>query len=67
MEFRNEAMRIGGQRVHRDRVIEVLNPYTGACVGTVPSAGVYTSVPASAPVPTPATVASSCVALSAVP
>ena len=40
MEFRNEAMRIGGQRVHRDRVIEVLNPYTGTCVGTVPSAGV---------------------------
>jgi putative phosphonoacetaldehyde dehydrogenase len=40
MEFRKEALRIGGQRVHRDRVIEVLNPYTGACVGTVPSAGV---------------------------
>jgi len=40
MEFLSEAMRIGGQRVRRDRVIEVLNPYTGACVGTVPRAGV---------------------------
>jgi aldehyde dehydrogenase (NAD+) len=39
MEFLSEAMRIGGQRVRRDRVIEVLNPYTGACVGTVPRAG----------------------------
>ena len=39
MEPRSEAMRIGGQRVRRDRVIEVLNPYTGACVGTVPRAG----------------------------
>ncbi len=39
MEFLNEAMRIGGERVRRDRVIEVLNPYTGACVGTVPRAG----------------------------
>jgi len=40
MECLSEAMRIGGQRVRRDRVIEVLNPYTGACVGTVPRAGV---------------------------
>ncbi len=38
MEFREEALRIGGERVRRDRVIEVLNPYTGACVGTVPKA-----------------------------
>jgi aldehyde dehydrogenase (NAD+) len=38
MEFREEALRIGGERIRRDRVIEVLNPYTGACVGTVPKA-----------------------------
>jgi aldehyde dehydrogenase (NAD+) len=29
-------MRIAGERVSRDRVIEVHNPYTGALVGTVP-------------------------------
>lgn len=40
MEFRKEAMRIGGTRVGGDRVIEVLNPYTGAVVGTVPKATV---------------------------
>lgn len=39
MEFRREGMRIGGQRTATERVIEVLNPYTGACVGTVPRAG----------------------------
>ncbi len=38
--FRREAMRIGGERVERSRVIEVLDPYTGACVGTVPKATV---------------------------
>jgi putative phosphonoacetaldehyde dehydrogenase len=38
MDFREEALRIGSERVRRDRVIEVLNPYTGACVGTVPKA-----------------------------
>jgi putative phosphonoacetaldehyde dehydrogenase len=38
--FRAEAMRIGGERVLRDRVIEVRNPYTGEVVGTVPKATV---------------------------
>ena len=38
MELRREAMRIGGERVHRDRVIEVFNPYTEQLIGTVPKA-----------------------------
>jgi phosphonoacetaldehyde dehydrogenase len=37
-EPRREAMRIAGERVSRDRVIEVRNPYTGGLVGTVPKA-----------------------------
>jgi len=36
----HEKMRIGGERVGRDRVLEVHNPYTGALVGTVPMASV---------------------------
>ena len=36
--FRREAMRIDGEKVHRDRVIEIVNPYTGELVGTVPKA-----------------------------
>jgi phosphonoacetaldehyde dehydrogenase len=36
----NEKMRVGGQLVGGDRVIEVRNPYTGAIVGTVPKGGV---------------------------
>ena len=36
----HESMRIAGDRVGRDRVIEVRNPYTGAVVGTVPKATV---------------------------
>jgi len=35
-----EAMRIGGEKVKRPRVIEVLNPYSGDLVGTVPRADV---------------------------
>jgi putative phosphonoacetaldehyde dehydrogenase len=35
---RHEAMRIAGKRVETDSQIEVLNPYTGAVVGTVPAA-----------------------------
>src|SRR5437763_8092125 len=35
-----ERLRIAGERVARDRVIEVRNPYTGALVGTVPQASV---------------------------
>jgi putative phosphonoacetaldehyde dehydrogenase len=38
--FRAEAMRIGGERVTTGRVIEVLNPWSGEVVGTVPRAGV---------------------------
>src|SRR5947199_2585682 len=34
----NEKIRIGGELVGSDRVIEVFNPYTGAVVGTVPKA-----------------------------
>lgn len=39
-ELRREAMRIGGEQVHRDRVIEVFNPYTEKIIGTVPKASV---------------------------
>jgi phosphonoacetaldehyde dehydrogenase len=35
---RREAMRIAGKRVETDAQIEVLNPYNGAVVGTVPAA-----------------------------
>jgi acyl-CoA reductase-like NAD-dependent aldehyde dehydrogenase len=37
---RREAMRIAGEQVHRDRVIEVRYPYTGEVVATVPKATV---------------------------
>jgi putative phosphonoacetaldehyde dehydrogenase len=36
MGFIEESMRIAGARVLNPRVIEVLNPYTGELVGTVP-------------------------------
>src|ERR1043166_8961243 len=36
----HEAMRIAGEQVRGERVIEVYNPYTGAAVGTVPAATV---------------------------
>ena len=39
-DLRREAMRIGGESVHRDRVIEVFNPYTEQLIGTVPKATV---------------------------
>jgi putative phosphonoacetaldehyde dehydrogenase len=39
-DLRREAMRIGGQPVHSDRVIEVFNPYTGQLIGTVPKVSV---------------------------
>jgi phosphonoacetaldehyde dehydrogenase len=34
----NEALRIAGEKVFRDRVIEIRHPYTGALAGTVPKA-----------------------------
>jgi phosphonoacetaldehyde dehydrogenase len=34
----HEAMRIGGKLVDSDQRVEVMNPYTGAVVGTVPAA-----------------------------
>jgi len=37
-DVRREAMRIAGERVHRDRMLDVLDPYTGQLVGTVPKA-----------------------------
>ncbi|MDR3399425.1 MAG: phosphonoacetaldehyde dehydrogenase [Pandoraea sp.] len=37
-EFRAEALRIGGEKVTRERIIEVVNPYSGDLVGTVPKA-----------------------------
>jgi putative phosphonoacetaldehyde dehydrogenase len=40
MNFYSEAMRIDGNRIQRDRTIEVHNPFTGDCIGTVPKAGV---------------------------
>ncbi len=39
-EALHQKMRIAGQLVGGDRVIEVRNPYTGAVVGTVPKASV---------------------------
>ncbi len=36
--IRREAMRIAGRRVETDDVVEVLNPYGNAVVGTVPAA-----------------------------
>jgi phosphonoacetaldehyde dehydrogenase len=39
-EVRHEAMRIAGERVRSDRVIEVRYPYTGELVATVPKATV---------------------------
>ena len=40
--FRREAMRIAGKHIGADRVgdraIEVFNPYTGLCIGSVPKA-----------------------------
>ena len=35
---RNEAMRLAGEHVHADSVLEVRNPYNGALVGTVAAA-----------------------------
>jgi aldehyde dehydrogenase (NAD+) len=37
-EVRRESMRIAGEHVGSERVIEVENPWTGAVVGTVPRA-----------------------------
>ena len=39
-EVRREALRIAGEKVLRDRVIEVRFPYTGEVVATVPKATV---------------------------
>jgi len=36
----HESMRIGGEKVSRDRVIEVFNPYTAEVIATVPKATV---------------------------
>lgn len=40
MTFHNEALRIGGQRVYKERVIEVQNPFTAEVIGSVPKADV---------------------------
>ena len=37
-QVRHEALRIDGEKLYRDEVIEVRNPYDGALVGTVPKA-----------------------------
>ena len=37
-ELVRESLRIAGEKVSRDRVIEIRHPYTGAVVGTVPKA-----------------------------
>lgn len=36
-EIRHDAMRIGGQKVTTDEVVEVLYPYTNQVIGTVPA------------------------------
>ncbi len=38
--LRTEALRIAGEKVHRERVIEVTHPYTGDLIATVPKATV---------------------------
>ena len=40
MNFRKEHLRIGGERIDCERCIEVFNPYTQRCIGTVPKATV---------------------------
>ena len=40
MNFRKECMRIGGERIGGERVIEIHNPYSGTCIGSVPKATV---------------------------
>jgi putative phosphonoacetaldehyde dehydrogenase len=40
MNFHTEALRIGGQKISKDRVIQVMNPFTDEVVGTVPKADV---------------------------
>uniref|UniRef100_UPI00273FF2AC aldehyde dehydrogenase family protein n=1 Tax=Roseovarius sp. MMSF_3359 TaxID=3046707 RepID=UPI00273FF2AC len=37
IEVRNEGMRIGGETVFTEGVVEVLYPYTDEVVGTVPA------------------------------
>ncbi len=37
IEVRREGMRIGGEKVFTDDIIEVHYPYTGECIGTVPA------------------------------
>jgi len=37
IDIRHEAMRIGGEKVSTDEVIEVLYPYTDEVIGTVPA------------------------------
>ena len=37
-ELIRESLRIAGEKVPRERVIEVRHPYSGALVGTVPKA-----------------------------
>ena len=39
-DIRHEGMRIGGEKILRDRVIEVFNPYTEQVIATVPKATV---------------------------
>ena len=38
VEIRHEALRIAGEKVYRDEVIEVTYPYTGEVIATVPKA-----------------------------
>ena len=38
VEPRREGLRIGGETLYRDRVIEVRHPYSGALIATVPKA-----------------------------
>jgi len=40
MQFHQEALRINGQRIQKERVIEVHNPFNGEVIGTVPKADV---------------------------
>ncbi|MCX7179138.1 MAG: phosphonoacetaldehyde dehydrogenase [Proteobacteria bacterium] len=40
MSFHKEYLRIGGERIDRERTSEIRNPYTGEAIGSVPKATV---------------------------
>ena len=47
--IRNDAMRIGGEKVRTSDVVEVLYPYTDEVIGTVPAGSAEHAARAAAP------------------